>query len=228
MRWLQVAVQGIAEEEVPRYELVTPLTSGAEGMALSLAKHLLMAWRWNIKVRREDNCPLALTILNIGQFMTNKEMAGGVREPHWFVAYSHILQQLGEVVCGRKWEWPHREALEVRASPLMHVFWHETCADLTVASLKLCWEPAPRALYWQRECGPTAHIITYLDEVAVHVPSLDAWDQLVWPTMAAILCALTEAELARVASGTILGHRRRGSLPVHCKSPDVRGESIGI
>ena len=49
MRWLQVAVQGIGEE-VPWYELVTPLTSGAEGVALSLAKHLLAAWRWNIKV----------------------------------------------------------------------------------------------------------------------------------------------------------------------------------
>ena len=30
--WLQVAVQGIAEEEVPWYELVIPLMSGAEGM----------------------------------------------------------------------------------------------------------------------------------------------------------------------------------------------------
>ena len=31
--WLQVAVQGIAKEEVPWYKLVTPLTSGAEGTA---------------------------------------------------------------------------------------------------------------------------------------------------------------------------------------------------
>ena len=77
----------------------------------------------------------------------------------------------------------------------MHAFWPKTGADLTVASLKLCWEPTPRALYQQRESGPTAHIIPYLDEVAVHVPSLDAWDQLVWPTAAAIPHALTEAEL---------------------------------
>ena len=78
--WLQVAVQGIAEE-VPWYELVTPLTSGVEGMALSLAKHLLTAWQWNIKVSREDTCPPALTILNIGQFMTDEETAG-VWESH--------------------------------------------------------------------------------------------------------------------------------------------------
>ena len=48
--WLQVAVQSITDEEVPWYKLVTPLTSGAEGVALSLAKHLFVAWRWNIKV----------------------------------------------------------------------------------------------------------------------------------------------------------------------------------
>ena len=192
MRWLQVAVQGIAEEEVPWYELVTPLTSGVEGAPLSLAKCLLAAWQWNIKVHGEDDCPPAPTVLNIGQFMTNGEMAGDVGEPHWFMAYSRTLQQMGEAACRRKWERPQREALEVRASPLVHTF---LGVDLTVASLKLCWEPAPRALYWQRENGPTAHIITYLDEVAVHVPSLDEWDQLVWPTAAAIPHALTEAEL---------------------------------
>ena len=43
MQWLQVAIQGIMEE-VLWYELVTPLTSGAEGMALSLARHLVTAW----------------------------------------------------------------------------------------------------------------------------------------------------------------------------------------
>ena len=76
MRWLQVAVQGITDEEVPWYELVTPLTSGAEGAALSLAKRLVVAWQWKIKVHREDDCPPALSILNIGQFITDEEIAG--------------------------------------------------------------------------------------------------------------------------------------------------------
>ena len=49
-QWLQVAIQGITDEEVPWHELVTPLTSGAEGVARSLAKCLVAAWRWNIKV----------------------------------------------------------------------------------------------------------------------------------------------------------------------------------
>ena len=92
MHWLQVAVQGIADKEVPWYELVAPLTLGAEGMALSLAKHLVMVWLWNIKVHREDNCPPALSILNIGQFITDEEIAGGMGQPHWFMAYSCALQ----------------------------------------------------------------------------------------------------------------------------------------
>ena len=102
MCWLQVAVQGIAKEEVPWYELVTQLTSGVEGTALSLAKCLLMAWQWNIKVRVEDDCAPAPTILNIGQFITDEETAGGVGEPHWFVAYSCALQWVGKVAHGRK------------------------------------------------------------------------------------------------------------------------------
>ena len=76
MCWLQVAVQGIADKEVPWYELVIPLTSGVEGVALSLAKCLDAAWCWNIKVHGEDDCPPALSILNIGQFITDEEMAG--------------------------------------------------------------------------------------------------------------------------------------------------------
>ena len=67
--------------------------------------------------------------------------------------------------------------------------------DLTMACLKLCWEPAPRAIYRKREEGPITHIVTFLDELAVWVPSLDAWDQFVWPPAVAIPQALTEAEL---------------------------------
>ena len=50
MWWLQVAIQGVMDEEVPWQELVALLISGAEGMAMSLAKHLVTAWQWNIKV----------------------------------------------------------------------------------------------------------------------------------------------------------------------------------
>ena len=123
----------------------------------------------------------------------DEEAAGGVGEPHWFMAYSCVLQQVGEAACRRKWE-SRREALEIKTSPLVPAFWHETDVDLTMASVKLCWEPTPRALYHQRDNGPTTHIISYLKELAVCVPTLEAWDQMVWPTTAAIWGRLTEAE----------------------------------
>ena len=127
-----------------------------------------------------------------------------MREPHWFVAYSHTLQWVGKVACGRKWEWPVREALEVKASPLICTFWQETGTDLTVASIKLCWEPPLRTLYCQRENSPIAHIITFLDELVVQVPSLDAWDQLVWPPTVAAPWALMEAELYGYCHGQVV------------------------
>ena len=63
-----------------------------------------------------------------------------------------------------------------------------------MVSVKLCWEPAPRTLHHQRENGPTTHVISYLDELAVCVPTLEAWDQMVWPTTVAILCVPTKAK----------------------------------
>ena len=121
--WLQLAVQGISDDEVPWYELVIPLTVGTEGTALSLAKHLLMVWRWSIKVLGQDICPPTLTALNIRQFMTKEEVVEGMGEPHWFVAYSCALQWVGEAAHRQKWEWPVGKTLEVRVSPLVHAFW---------------------------------------------------------------------------------------------------------
>ena len=65
-QWLQVAAQGIMDEEVPWHELLAPLTSGVEGVAKSLAKHLVAVWQWNIKVRGEGVCPPTPSTLNIG------------------------------------------------------------------------------------------------------------------------------------------------------------------
>ena len=72
--WLQLAVQGISDNEVPWYKLVTLLIMGAEGMALSLAKHLLTVWQCSIKVQGWDVCPPTPTALNIGQFMIQEEV----------------------------------------------------------------------------------------------------------------------------------------------------------
>ena len=136
--------------------------------------------------------------------MTTDEVVEGMGEPHWFVACSHTLQQVGEAASGWKWEWQAKEALEVKVSPLVRAFWEETNTDLIVACLKLCWEPTPRAIFCKREEGPVAHVVTFLDELAVWVLSLDAWDQFVWPSTAAVPRALTEAEPHGYCHGQVI------------------------
>ena len=98
--WLQLVVHGISDDELPWYELITPLMVGAEGMALLLAKHLLTVWQWSIKVQGWDVCPPTLTTLNIRQFMTQEEVLENVDDSLWFVAYSHTLQRVGEAMHG--------------------------------------------------------------------------------------------------------------------------------
>ena len=113
--------------------------------------------------------------------MTKEEVVEGMGEPLWFVAYSHALQQVGEAAHGQKWEWPAGKTPEERVSPLVKAFWEETGADLTMACIKLCWEPHPRGIFCKREEGPVAYVITFMDKLAIWVPSLDAWDQFIWP-----------------------------------------------
>ena len=77
-RCLQLAVQGILDDEVPWYECITPLTSRAEGAALSLAKRFLAIWWWSLRVQGQDICPPAPTVLNIRQFMMWGKVQGDV------------------------------------------------------------------------------------------------------------------------------------------------------
>ena len=91
-RWLQLAVQGISDDEVPWYEFVAPLMMGAEGAVLSLAKHLLTIWQGSIRVQGWDTCPPTPTVLIIRQFMMRDEVQGDIDNSLWFEAYSHTLQ----------------------------------------------------------------------------------------------------------------------------------------
>ena len=83
---------------------------------------------------------------------------------------------------------------EVRVSPLVHAFWEEAGIELAASCVKHCWELPPRSVFRRRERGPVAYAITFVDELAVWVPSLDAWDQFVWPPAVAMPQATTEAE----------------------------------
>ena len=83
---------------------------------------------------------------------------------------------------------------EVRVSPRVHAFWEETGIELAVACIKLCWELPPRSIFRSRERGPVAYAITFVDELAMQVPSLDAWNKFAWPLAAAMPQAPTEVE----------------------------------
>ena len=96
--WLQLEVQGTLDDEVPWYELITPLTVGDKGAALSLAKCLLTICQWSIKVQGWDFCLPAPTVLNIGQFMTWEEVLEKVDDSLRFEVYSHTLQRVGEAM----------------------------------------------------------------------------------------------------------------------------------
>ena len=185
-RWLQLAVQGISDDEVPWYECIAPLMLEAEGTALSLAKCLLTIWRWSLRVQGWDICPPTPTILNIGQFMTQDEVQGEVDNLLWFEVYSHALQRVGEAICDRRWQWPEGKAQEVAVSPIVRAFWEETGVEPAATCTRLCWELQPRAVFRRRERGAVSHAITFLDYMTVRVPTLNAWDQFVWLPSAAI------------------------------------------
>ena len=172
--WLQLVVQGISDDEVPWYECVTPLTLRAKGMALSLAKCLLTIWQWSLRVQGWDICPPAPAILNIGQFMMPDEVQGEMDNLLWYEVYSHALQRVGEAVHGRQWQWLKGKAREVAVSPIVRAFWEETGIEPTTSCTRLCWELLPRAVFRRRERGAVSHAITFLDDLAVRAPTLDA------------------------------------------------------
>ena len=192
--WLQLVVQGILDNEVPWYKYVTLLMMGAKGTALSLAKNLLAIWQWSVRVQGWDICSPTPTVLNIGQFMTRDEVQRDVDNLLWFEAYSRALLRVGKAVCSWQWQWPKGKARKVAVSPLVRVFWEETGVELTASCTRLCWELPPRGVFRRRKRGAISHGITFLDDMAVHVPMLNTWVQFVWLLSAAVPWAATEVE----------------------------------
>ena len=124
--------------------------------------------------------------------MTREEVLEGVDDPLWFVAYSHTLQWVGEAMHRWQWEWPVGKMPEVGVSPLVKASWEETGIELATSCVKLCWELPPRGVFRRRERGSVAHAITFVDDVTMRVPSLDAWDQFVWPPVVVMPWAAME------------------------------------
>ena len=126
--------------------------------------------------------------------MTQGEVQGTVDNSLWFKVYSHALQRVREAKHSQRWQWPKGKAQEVGVSPLVRVFWEETGIELATSCTRLCWGLPPRGVFRRRERGTISHVITFLDDMAVRVPMLDAWDQFVWLPSAAIPQATTEVE----------------------------------
>ena len=132
--------------------------------------------------------------LNIGQFMMRNEVQGDMDNLLWFEAYSHALQRVREAMHSQRWQWLKGKAREVGVSPLVRVFWEETGIELTTSCTRLCWELLLRGVLRRRERGTISHAITFVDDMAVCIPTLDAWDQLVWLLSAAVPQAAIEVE----------------------------------
>ena len=126
--------------------------------------------------------------------MMRDEVRGDMDNTLWFEVCSCTLQRVGEAVSGQRWQWPKGKAREIVVSPMVRAFWEETGVEPAASCTRLCWELRPRAVFRRRERGTVSHAITFLDDMAVRTPTLDAWDQFVWPPIAAIPHSTMQAE----------------------------------
>ena len=126
--------------------------------------------------------------------MTWDEVQGDMDNSLWFQKYFRTLQRVGEAMCSWRWQWPKGKAREVKVSPLVRAFWEETGVELTASCTRLCWELLPRGVFRRRERSTISHMITFLDDMAVRVPMLNAWDQFIWLQSVAMSRATTEVE----------------------------------
>ena len=134
-------------------------------------------WRWVKKVSNTPICPPAPTVLNRGQFL-NECPKEGDRMP-WLLAYACMLKNMGEAADGRMW-WPSGVCFIPQISLLVDVFIQETGAELVEADIASCWGQPLEEVPSQKDEGPFTEVISCLDELAQHVPTRKAWDELIF------------------------------------------------
>ena len=167
IKWLEAHI-GTLREDVLWWPLVAPLMDvGAPG-ARKLTKCFLATWKWMVEVATTMFCPPALTMLNIGQFL-DEELKEGDHTP-WLLAYARTLQCVGEAVEGRMW-CPMGMHFTLQVSPLVDAFIEETGAELTELRIASCWGQPTMEVLLQKQDGPFTDVITYLDDLAQHMPT---------------------------------------------------------
>ena len=111
----------------------------------------------------------------------------GWDQMQWLLAYAHALQCVGEAVDGRTWR-PNRKWFTPQISQLVGTFIDETQAGLVQAKVALCWNELPQEVPRQRDEGAFVEVISHLDQLAKHLPTRRAWDELVFPPPPAEPC----------------------------------------
>ena len=180
----------------------------------------LATWQWMVEVATIKFCPPDPTMLNIGQFL-DEEPKEGVPTP-WLLAYTHALQCMGEAMEGRAWH-PIGMHYTLQVSPLVDTFIEEMGVELTELRIASCWGQPAMEVPLQKQDGPFADVITYLDGLAWHLPIWKAWDELVFPA------PLSEPSMPCKSNhlGYILGCM--GALPpLRFCMTEPSGEFVGV
>ena len=178
MRWLQDCEVGLDDEELSWWPLVSPLTDGSDDATKELTWWLMAAWKWVGAVLESPICLPTSTILNIGQFH-DKDLTGhGWSMQQWLLAYAPALQYIEEAADGRTCR-PNGRHFTPQISLLVDAFLEMTNAEVMEADVMHCWRKPPKTILLKRNKGAFAHIISYLNYLAQHLPTRKAWDELV-------------------------------------------------
>ena len=102
-KWLQTSKEGLDNEEISWWLLVSPLTNGSDTAAKDLARWLMATWRWVGKMSKTPICPPSLTVLNIGQFLDEDVEEKRWDPLQWLLAYACALQCIGKAAKWRTW-----------------------------------------------------------------------------------------------------------------------------
>ena len=102
-------------------------------------------------------------MLNIGQFLDGC-LKEGDRTP-FLLAYVFTLQHMGEATEGRMW-YPSEMHFTPQISMLVDAFIEETGEELVELDIASCWSQLPEEVPRQKDKGPFADVISYLDGLA--------------------------------------------------------------
>ena len=168
----------MGEEDITWWLLVMPLTDGGTAATKELAKCLTSVWRWTAKVSTTPLCPPTPHNAEHWTVSQGTPKEGG---PHTLVlAYAHALQHMGEAREWRTW-CPSGVHFTPQISPLVNAFIEETGVELIELNIASCWGQPLEEVLRQKDQGPWADVISYMDELAQCVPMQKAWDELVFP-----------------------------------------------